>query len=143
MVVQDKKDNNSGSDQQPIGKRLKLAREAQGLSLDIVHEGTKIPMDALRAIEEGYSVRTLSPFYFRGFLKMYGEYLHVDVSAVIEEPDTVAKVDHYSLDEDSRSFFFRDVLANIFHVGKLQQLLTVIFILLLLFALFKVIVFCF
>ena len=35
------------------GVILKQEREAQGLSLDIVHEATKIPLDALRAIEEG------------------------------------------------------------------------------------------
>ena len=47
---------------------LKSTRMARGLTLEIVHEATKIPMDALRAIEEGYSVRILSPFYYRGFI---------------------------------------------------------------------------
>ena len=41
------------------GQILKKAREAKGLGLDVVHEATKIPMDVLRAIEEGYTVRTL------------------------------------------------------------------------------------
>ena len=54
---------------------LKSTREAKGLTLEIVHEATKIPMDALRAIEEGYSVRILSPFYYRGFIKIYAEFL--------------------------------------------------------------------
>jgi hypothetical protein len=58
---------------------LKNTREAKGLTLEIVHEATKIPMDALRAIEEGYSVRILSPFYYRGFIKIYAEFLGLDV----------------------------------------------------------------
>jgi len=58
---------------------LKSTREAKGLTLEIVHEATKIPMDALKAIEEGYSVRLLSPFYYRGFIKIYAEFLGLDV----------------------------------------------------------------
>jgi len=58
---------------------LKATREAKGLTLEIVHEATKIPMDVLRAIEEGYSVRILTPFYYRGFIKIYAEFLGLDV----------------------------------------------------------------
>ena len=45
------------------GSLLKKVREAKGISLEVVHEHTKIPLDALRALEEGYTIRTLSPFY--------------------------------------------------------------------------------
>ena len=62
---------------------LKQTREAKGLTLDIVHEATKIPMDALKAIEEGYSVRILTPFYYRGFLKIYAEFLGLDPLEVL------------------------------------------------------------
>ena len=68
----------------PRGEILKEAREAQGMALLTVHESTKIPMDVLKAIEEGYTVRTLSPFYLKGFVKMYAQYLGVDVSQVLE-----------------------------------------------------------
>ena len=64
---------------------LKSTREAKGLTLEIVHEATKIPMDALRAIEEGYSVRILSPFYYRGFIKIYAEFLGLDVGEMYKE----------------------------------------------------------
>ncbi|HPB67694.1 MAG TPA: DUF4115 domain-containing protein [Candidatus Omnitrophota bacterium] len=70
--------------QRPRGEVLKEAREAQGLSLSTVHESTKIPMDVLKAIEEGYTVRTLSPFYIKGFVKMYAQYLGVDANQVLE-----------------------------------------------------------
>ena len=64
---------------------LKTTREAKGMTLEMVHEATKIPMDALRAIEEGYSVRILSPFYYRGFIKIYAEFLGLDVGEMYKE----------------------------------------------------------
>src|SRR5471030_1206017 len=64
---------------------LKTTRQAKGLTLEIVHEATKIPMDALRAIEEGYSVRILSPFYYRGFIKIYAEFLGLDVEEMYKQ----------------------------------------------------------
>src|ERR1700733_6014563 len=64
---------------------LKTTREAKGLTLEIVHEATKIPMDALRAIEEGYSSRILSPFYYRGFIKIYAEFLGLDVAEMYKQ----------------------------------------------------------
>ena len=68
------------------GTLLKSTREARGISLRVVHEATKIPMDVLRAIEEGYTVRTLTPFYFKGFIKMYAGYLKINVQDIpIEE----------------------------------------------------------
>ena len=64
---------------------LKSTREANGLTIEIVHEATKIPMDVLRAIEEGYTVRILSPFYYRGFIKIYAEFLGLDVGEIYKQ----------------------------------------------------------
>lgn len=79
--------------EQDKGLILKKAREAKGLSLEAVHEATKIPLDVLKAIEEGYTVRTLSPFYHRGFLKMYANFLRVDIKEVMGDykpPQSIA-----------------------------------------------------
>jgi len=65
------------------GQILKQAREAKGLSLQAVHAATKIPMDILRALEEGYTVRTLTPFYYRGFVKIYAQYLGIDLNSIL------------------------------------------------------------
>ena len=73
------------------GVILKESRESRRISLETVHEATKIPMDALRAIEEGYTVRSLSSFYYKGFIKMYAQYLGVDAREVIEETSAVAE----------------------------------------------------
>ena len=63
---------------------LKDTREAKGLTLELVHEATKIPMDALKAIEQGYSVRILTPFYYRGFIKIYSEFLGLNAQDVFD-----------------------------------------------------------
>lgn len=67
---------------QPKATILKDTRLAKGLSIDLVHEATKIPLDALRAIEEGYKVKMLTPFYYKGFIKIYAEFLGLDVKEV-------------------------------------------------------------
>ena len=69
----------------PSSSLLKDTRLSKGLTLEIVHEATKIPMDALRAIEEGYSTRILTPFYYRGFIKIYAEFLGLNVADVLRE----------------------------------------------------------
>jgi cytoskeletal protein RodZ len=63
---------------------LKKAREEKGLSLENVHETTKIPMDVLRAIEDGYRVKSVSPFYYKSFIKIYATFLEVNPSEILE-----------------------------------------------------------
>lgn len=63
---------------------LRDARESKGLTLEIVHEATKIPLDALKAIEQGYSTRILTPFYYKGFIKIYAEFLGLDVNEALK-----------------------------------------------------------
>ena len=66
-----------------VGGILKTEREARGISLDVVQEATKIPIDSLRAIEGGYKVRTLTSFYYRSFVKLYAQYLGLDPVPVL------------------------------------------------------------
>ncbi|MCC6758188.1 MAG: DUF4115 domain-containing protein [Candidatus Omnitrophica bacterium] len=68
------------------GLLLKETREGRGLSIETVHEMTKIPLDVLHAIEEGYTVRMVSAYYFKGFIKMYAKFLGLDASLVLDEP---------------------------------------------------------
>lgn len=82
------------------GAILKKAREAQGISLEIVHETTKIPLDALRAIEEGYTIRILSPFYYRGFVKMYADFLGLNASELLDDYTVEKLPQHISRDVD-------------------------------------------
>ena len=125
----------------PVGTRLKQVREAKGLSLETIHDAIKVPIDALRAIEEGYKVRTLSPFYYQGFVKIYGQYLGVDVSDAMKsgKKESPAK----SLEQEYKQFFIRDMLSTLVTTRRLQQALVILFGLLLLFGLFKTIQFVF
>src|SRR3989338_3636081 len=70
--------------QKPIEAILKETRQSRGISIESVHEATKIPLDVLKAIEEGYTVRALaSPFYRKQFMKMYANYLGIEVKGLI------------------------------------------------------------
>lgn len=91
------------------GLLLKKARESKGISLETVHESTKIPMDALRSIEEGYTIRTLSQFYYRGFLKIYAQYLDIDINMVVDDyhprrtiSDPLPKIKHEEQEKEQK-----------------------------------------
>jgi cytoskeletal protein RodZ len=64
------------------GARLKQVRLEKGLSLDEVHEKTKIHPSVLKAIEEE-NLANLNPVYMKGFLKLYCKFLGVDPAEVI------------------------------------------------------------
>lgn len=119
------------------GKLLKRAREVQGLSLDIVHEATKIPLDALRAIEEGYEIRMLSPFYYRGFVKMYADYLHIDAAEVIEDYKQEELPDH--IDSEMEEFEIPLWITKFFTRERKQKIVIVIGVILALIMFFKII----
>ncbi|WP_459500282.1 helix-turn-helix domain-containing protein [Bacillus sp. C1] len=78
-----------------LGQKLKEAREAKGLSIDQLHEVTKIQKRYLVTIEEGdYSVLP-GAFYARAFIKQYadavglnGEELLVEYQSVIPQSES-------------------------------------------------------
>ncbi|MCB9770955.1 MAG: DUF4115 domain-containing protein [Candidatus Omnitrophica bacterium] len=82
------------------GLLLKETRERKGLSIETVHEMTKIPLDVLHAIEEGYTVRMVSAYYFKGFIKMYAKFLGLDFTLVLDEPVSKVSSTHEDSDEN-------------------------------------------
>jgi cytoskeletal protein RodZ len=134
------KRKNKGNDmpEQPPaskGEMLKAERLKKGLTLEVVHEETKIPLDALKAIEEGYTIRKLSDFYYRGFLKIYAKYLDIDVSKVVEKkPRTVVKS---PTDEPQDEVDIEEWLARIFTPQTKQYLIIGAGMLVALFLLFQ------
>ncbi len=86
------------------GAVLKQSREEKGISLETVHESTKIPLDALRAIEEGYSIRNLSPFYFRGFMKIYAQYLGLEINTILDQLPAQKQTQPMKMDESVSLF---------------------------------------
>ncbi|HLF17349.1 MAG TPA: RodZ domain-containing protein [Candidatus Omnitrophota bacterium] len=122
----------------PKGKILKAAREEKGLSLQTVHEATKIPMDALRGIEEGYKVRNLSTFYYRSFMKIYANYLDVDLAQVLDDYKKEMLPRHIER-EPVFDFDLGEGLDKIFTKQRKRQILYVMAALAALFMLFKII----
>jgi cytoskeleton protein RodZ len=66
-----------------VGRLLKLERQRKSETLEMVHEATKIPIDSLKAIEEGYKVRMLSSFYYKNFVRLYAQYLGMDAQKLV------------------------------------------------------------
>lgn len=54
-----------------IGRQLKEAREQQGISLQTVHEKTKVSLRYLEAIESGAVDVMPGEFYLKGFIRSY------------------------------------------------------------------------
>lgn len=102
------------------GAILKEFREAKGIALETVHEETKIPLDVLRAIEDGYTVRNISPFYLKGFMKMYAQYLNVDAGDIVDDyqkerlPPTIK--------QEVKEFEFQEWLRQLLSPKRMRQI---------------------
>jgi cytoskeleton protein RodZ len=68
-----------------IGRRLRAAREAKGLSLEVVEEETKIRRKYIEALEAGHGSDLPGDAYLKGFLRTYGNYLGLDGTTLVEE----------------------------------------------------------
>ena len=66
------------------GERLRRLRKDKNLSLEEVHQRTKIHTQILRALEED-TVSEMAPAYVKGLLKIYCIFLGVDPKDFIEE----------------------------------------------------------
>lgn len=66
-----------------LGELLKSTRSEKGLSLSKVSEKTKIPIEQLKALEEGDYDSFSSEVYLKGFLKNYSSFLGIDSPKVL------------------------------------------------------------
>jgi len=67
-----------------IGKILKEAREARGLTLEEVEDSIKIRTKYVQAMEEEhFEILPGGPVYVRGFLKSYGRFLDLAVEELL------------------------------------------------------------
>lgn len=65
------------------GEKLKNARLLKGISLEEAQKKTRIHLNILKALEEDSSI-SLSPVYRKGFLKIYCEFLGIDINEVLK-----------------------------------------------------------
>ncbi|HLN64397.1 MAG TPA: helix-turn-helix transcriptional regulator, partial [Symbiobacteriaceae bacterium] len=68
-----------------IGRRLRAAREARELTLQVVEDETKIRRKYIEALESGRVADLPGDAYVKGFLRTYGNYLGLDGTALVEE----------------------------------------------------------
>ncbi|MGE5484523.1 MAG: helix-turn-helix domain-containing protein [Ignavibacteriales bacterium] len=68
-----------------IGGLLRSRRESRRLSLDDVQAATKIRKRYLQALEAGEDTSSPGDVYFRGFLKIYGDFLGLDGQALVRQ----------------------------------------------------------
>jgi len=77
---------------EPIGKVLKKTRLEKGFTLEDVQKKTKININILSAIEEENFIN-LSPIYVKGFLKIYSNFLGINLEEYMagykEQPPAV------------------------------------------------------
>ncbi len=119
-----KDDKSNQEDKKPKGVIFKEAREAKKFSLREVQEATKIPLDVLRSIEEGYTVRTVSAFYLKGFMKMYARYLGVDVYEVVDDYHEEKLPEPSKKDNSSEKVPLN--FENLFSRQRQRQMVTVV-----------------
>ena len=70
---------------QPLGQKLKAAREQRGLSLLDASHATKIPVQRLHYLETDNFAGFGSLTYARAFLRRYSEYLKVNAEDMLDD----------------------------------------------------------
>lgn len=78
-------DSDIFEDEDSLGSQLKEAREAQNLSIQELHEITKIKVDHLIAMEEDRFEGIAAPVYAKGFLKICAETLNLNAQSLIDQ----------------------------------------------------------
>lgn len=68
-----------------IGRRLRAAREARGITLEVAEDETKIRRKYIEALEAGQEAVLPGDAYTKGFLRTYGNYLGLDGTALVDE----------------------------------------------------------
>lgn len=82
-----------------LGKTLRDAREASGLTVDDAVYRAKLPRAVVEALESGDFGFFNSPLYARSFLRQYGDYIGADVSPWIDDLIPVTMIDSVSVGE--------------------------------------------
>lgn len=70
---------------EPLGEKLREAREARGLSIDQLAAATKIRRDYLLALEQGDRASLPGDVYVKGFLRLYAREVGLDPDEVASE----------------------------------------------------------
>lgn len=121
-----------------LGRKLREEREERGLSLNDVHNVTKIRVKYLKAIEEGRFSEIPGEVYLKGFIKNYANYLGLDGGQMIREYEQIKEekrrqeLQEKEAEEEQEKegwlkFFHDRRILNITVIGLLIVLLVFIF----------------
>ncbi|MFW5731184.1 MAG: helix-turn-helix domain-containing protein [Desulfonatronovibrionaceae bacterium] len=117
-----------------IGHELRAERERQGISLDKVHEDTRIGLDFLESLEAGNSERLSHPVYAKGFVQNYARYLGLDwkkigdaFARIYSAEDQFEKIDPEDL---PTSLKYTDRGGNLHGIVKWLVIITALIIIL-------------
>lgn len=84
--------------EESLGKTLRGAREASGLTIDDAVYRAKLPRSVVEALEADDFGFFSSPLYARSFLRQYGEYVGADVGPWIDDLVPTALIESETLD---------------------------------------------
>lgn len=80
-----------------VAEQLRLAREANNLTVEQVADMTKIRTDHVRALEEGNFSVFSAPVYIRGSVKNYATRMRLDVPQIMAALDAeLGRTENYS-----------------------------------------------
>lgn len=68
-----------------FGDQLREARERRGVSPSEAATATRIKIQIIQDLEANRLQRTYAPIYAKGFIRIYGEYLGLDVTALLSD----------------------------------------------------------
>ncbi|HOB88129.1 MAG TPA: DUF4115 domain-containing protein [Bacillota bacterium] len=88
-----------------LGEQLRKARLARGLSIEDVHDATKIRIAYLAAMEAGKFYELPGEVYARGFLKNVAKVIGLDGDELVSEYDRIRR----SLEAEQREMAGRDL----------------------------------
>lgn len=78
-----------------IGAMLREERERRGLALEEIAQQTRISLSSLQGIESGMSELLPHPVYAKGFIKVYAQFLGVDLGEALSDFATDTASAHY------------------------------------------------
>lgn len=78
-----------------IGAMLREERERRGLALEEIAQQTRISLSSLQGIESGMSELLPHPVYTKGFIKVYAQFLGMDLGEALSDFATDTAPAHY------------------------------------------------
>ena len=104
-----------------VGETLRMAREQQGLSLDVISQRTKIGTEKLRAIEENDIQRLPSGIFLRGFVRAYAREVGLDVEDTVNRYIAQFESQASIVEDDTPYALAEDTPAEVSETQRIEE----------------------